>query len=647
MRPLALVLAVAVGVAGSGYIPAVSQTLTNLVPKDVLTQFAGDLPLQQVTLSINVLAGIASLLLLAYALLPSKPNVYVLDFSVHAHDPSWRFPRNRIRPLAEQSGKILPEHVDFLEKIAYRTGLGDDTAVVPAIQSGDMTQTGMEAARFEFAATCFSCVEELLQKTGVKASQINFVITNSSLFNPTPSLSTTIMNHFKMGGNTKGYSLGGMGCSAGVIAIDLAREMLELYPNSYALVVSHENITNAFYAGKDPSMLLINCLFRANGAAVLLTNKPRDTRRSKYWVKHIVRTNLAKDDVAFNCVMQTEDEEKLVGVRLTKDIVGVGTRALQGNMTKLGPKVLPISEQLLFAGNMVTRQLARSVKPLKSIMPAAWSKPYIPAFKKAFDFYCIHTGGRGIIDGLEKELKLTRPQVEPSRASLFRFGNTSSTSVWYELAYIETFQGVAAGKRVWQLAFGSGFKFNSSVMIANKSITTAHKAWEGFDVAAMWVELDQLEASAKAARAAKAAKAAAAAAGETAAEAAPAAPEPEAVPVAAVREEEETVFAKPGFGGPADGEMGGSAFEAPDIAEKISDQDRPASFSRPLMSQQFSQQYSQRPLMSSRSIRRMPSMSQRNSLVAIGSGCVPEEDLQHLQQDVDVEVIEEGDEAMQ
>jgi 3-ketoacyl-CoA synthase len=65
----------------------------------------------------------------------------------------------------------------------------------------------MEAARFEFAATCFSCVEELLQKTGVKASQINFVITNSSLFNPTPSLSTTIMNHFKMGGNTRGYSL--------------------------------------------------------------------------------------------------------------------------------------------------------------------------------------------------------------------------------------------------------------------------------------------------------------------------------------------------------------------------------------------------------------------------------------------------------
>jgi predicted naringenin-chalcone synthase len=39
----------------------------------------------------------------------------------------------------------------------------------------------------------------------------------------------------------------------------------------------------------------------------------------------------------------------------------------------------------------------------------------------------ILTGGRGIIDGLEKEMALSRRQVEPSRASLYRFGNTSST----------------------------------------------------------------------------------------------------------------------------------------------------------------------------------------------------------------------------
>ena len=41
---------------------------------------------------------------------------------------------------------------------------------------------------------------------------------------------------------------------AGVIAIDLARQMLQLYPDTYALVVSTENITQNWYFGNDRSM---------------------------------------------------------------------------------------------------------------------------------------------------------------------------------------------------------------------------------------------------------------------------------------------------------------------------------------------------------------------------------------------------------
>lgn len=67
------------------------------------------------------------------------------------------------------------------EKIAYRTGLGDRTAVCPAIQSGDAAALGIEAARFEFGATCFTTIQELLDKTGLTPRQIDYVITNSSL----------------------------------------------------------------------------------------------------------------------------------------------------------------------------------------------------------------------------------------------------------------------------------------------------------------------------------------------------------------------------------------------------------------------------------------------------------------------------------
>jgi len=125
---------------------------------------------------------------------------------------------------------------------------------------------------------CFSSIKEVLGKTGVQPRQIGIVIVNCSLFNPTPSLSAMIMNHFKMGSNTINYNLGGMGCSAGVVAVDLARQMLQLYPNMYALVVSTENITQNWYFGNDRSMLIPNCLFRVGGAAMLLSNK-----RSESW----------------------------------------------------------------------------------------------------------------------------------------------------------------------------------------------------------------------------------------------------------------------------------------------------------------------------------------------------------------------------
>jgi predicted naringenin-chalcone synthase len=55
----------------------------------------------------------------------------------------------------------------------------------------------------------------LFVPAGVQPRQIGIIITNSSLFNTTPSLSATIMNHFKMSSKTLNYNLAGMGCSAG------------------------------------------------------------------------------------------------------------------------------------------------------------------------------------------------------------------------------------------------------------------------------------------------------------------------------------------------------------------------------------------------------------------------------------------------
>jgi hypothetical protein len=46
--------------------------------------------------------------------------------------------------------------------------------------------------------------------------------------------------------------------------------------------------------------------------------------------------------------------------------------------------------------------------------------PYTPDFTTAFDHFCIHTGGRGVIDEMEKQLRLPSAAVAPSRDTLRR-----------------------------------------------------------------------------------------------------------------------------------------------------------------------------------------------------------------------------------
>lgn len=165
-----------------------------------------------------------------------------------------------------------------------------------------------------------------------------------------------------------------------------------------------------------------------------------------------MRTHKGADDKCYTCAFQQEDENRNVGMALSKDLMNVAGDALKTNITTLGPLILPLSEQLLFFANLVARKLFN----LKI-------KFYIPDFKLACKHFCIHAGGRAVLDELEKNLDLSEWHMEPSRMTLHRFGNTSSSSLWYELAYMEAKERIKRGDTVWQIAFGSGFKCNSAV----------------------------------------------------------------------------------------------------------------------------------------------------------------------------------------
>ena len=71
------------------------------------------------------------------------------------------------------------------------------------------------------------CVQDVLDKTGIKPQEIDILIINCSIFTPTPSLCAMVSNKFGMRHDIESYNLGGMGCSAGVISIHLAKQLLQ------------------------------------------------------------------------------------------------------------------------------------------------------------------------------------------------------------------------------------------------------------------------------------------------------------------------------------------------------------------------------------------------------------------------------------
>lgn len=450
MLPYIVVSVVAVGLAMHGVRAGLC---------DDLQVLWSSLQLQLDSVYVSVTSLVVVFLATAYYM--SRPcKVYLVDYTCYKPPASYQMSPST---FVEQNKILLGENkeaADFVRKIVERSGLGPDTHMPPAIHRNPPKPT-LDDSYVEAQTTIFAIMDSLFEKTGLRPNDVDILVVNSCIYCPTPSLSAMIVNKYKMRSNIKSFNLGGMGCSAGLISVSLARDLLQTHPNSNAVVVSTEIISHGVYTGSERSMLLTNCLFRVGGAAIFLSNKRKEKKRAKYSLVHLVRTHKGADDRAYNCIRQTEDAEGIAGTSLSKELTITAGDALKTNITSIGPLVLPASEQLRFAFSLIGR---------KFINPK-W-RPYIPDFKKAFDHFCIHAGGRAVVDEMQKGLQLSDEQVEGSRMALYKFGNTSSSCLWYVLSYTEAKGRMKKGDRMWQIGLGSGFKCNSAVWKCLRTIET-------------------------------------------------------------------------------------------------------------------------------------------------------------------------------
>ena len=84
---------------------------------------------------------------------------------------------------------------------------------------------------------------------------------------------------------------------------------------------------------------------------------------------------------ACSAVIQKEDEEGKIRVKIGKELMKVAGMALKANITCLGPKVLPLSEKLIFAGNFVARKVSKLLlRNLSGLSLQDWGAPISDSF---------------------------------------------------------------------------------------------------------------------------------------------------------------------------------------------------------------------------------------------------------------------------
>ncbi|CAM0870282.1 unnamed protein product [Alopecurus aequalis] len=399
-------------------------------------------------------------------LLRRRRSVYLVNyacFTVKTRDIC-RSPKATFLEHARLSTSFSDSTVNFTARVLELSGMGEETWVPPALLYIN-PYCSLDDARAEAVLVVFSAIDDLLAKTCICLDAIDVLITNCSLFCPEPSIADMIVNRYMLPGDIRVINLSGMGCSAGVTAVGLARNLLQVIPSgSHVLVVSTEIITPNYYFGNRRSMHLSNILFRMGASAVLLSTC---RLKARFKLVHVERTLVGADDGAYRCVHQEEDCEGNRGINLSKDLMAIAGDSLKANATAIGPLVLPTSELIKYVLFTAARKVLHGTK----------IRAYTPNFRMAFEHFCIHVGGPAVINSVQLGLSLSDEQAEPSRMTLHRFGNQSSASVWYELAYIEAKGRMRKDDKVWMIGFGAGYKCNTAVWVCTRPSLDANGPW--------------------------------------------------------------------------------------------------------------------------------------------------------------------------
>ncbi|CAF2283409.1 hypothetical protein BRARA_D01714 [Brassica rapa] len=410
-----------------------------------------------------------------WKLIDSKKDkdCYILDYQCHKPSDDRMVSTQFSGEIIHRNKNLGLNEYKFLLKAIVSSGIGEQTYAPRLVFEGREERPSLQDGISEMEDFYVESIGKLLERQKISPKEIDILVVNVSMLSTMPSLASRIINHYKMREDVKVFNLTGMGCSASLISVDIVKNIFKSYANKLALIATSESLGPNWYSGNNRSMILANCLFRSGGCAILLTNKRSLRKKAMFRLKCMVRTHHGAREDSYNCCIQSEDEQGRVGFYLGKNLPKAATRAFVDNLKVITPKILPVTELFRFMLKLLIKKIKMHQNPSKASMNLPPGTPIKAGinFKTGIEHFCIHTGGKAVIDGIGHSLDLSEYDIEPARMTLHRFGNTSASSLWYVLAYMEAKKRLKRGDRVFMISFGAGFKCNSCVWEVVRDLT--------------------------------------------------------------------------------------------------------------------------------------------------------------------------------
>ncbi len=259
------------------------------------------------------------------------------------------------------------------------------------------------------------CIEGVVDK-----EEITHLITVSCTGMSAPGLELELMEALGLKTNTTRTAINFMGCYAAIHGLKMANDIVTAQPASKVLLVCTELCSLHFQKTFSDDEITAPLLFGDGSAAVLVCG----------------------------------DDDNRNGIRLDSfysEVLKEAKNSMSWNLSSHG-FVMTLDAD-------VPELFRADIGPLKerAIAKAGYEQD-------AIKYFCIHPGGKRILEALGKGLSLTDGDLDTSYKILREYGNMSSATVLFVLKEMWYKTSADKGAHIFSAAFGPGLTMESVIM---------------------------------------------------------------------------------------------------------------------------------------------------------------------------------------